>query len=142
MSIHINEIKITDWIRWLLFLPSSIASYFATFYIVMILNLFIPNFIVSMDMNNILDYIVIKGLAHGWSAVAFIWVGATIAPRYNFIVSIIMAALYTLALGFMLTMKIIYGSTISTPWLEIIIMLITGIIAIVGVVNYFKIKND
>jgi hypothetical protein len=130
--------NVPDWLRWLLCLPLSVAAYFAAYYLCINLNQ-AAHF---LDYNNNIQLLFVLALARGWSAATFIWVGATIAPQYNFSVSIIMSTIYVFCLGFIFAAKLIYGDSLSSPWVSIIIMIITGAIAVIGVSLYFKGKNN
>lgn len=127
--------KIPNWLRWILLLPVSFLALLIVYPIV-----FIGNRITMWFMGkSFFQEMAILVLANFWSAASFVWVGATIAPRKNFIVSIIMAIIFAFILGGMLFAKLI--SRTSLTWLETIIACITGIFAVCGVVYSFHQKE-
>jgi len=134
--------KIPDWLRWILFVPAALLALFVSYPIITIVNKIT---MVGLGEGFILD-ICILVLANLWSAVAFIWVGSIVAPKNNFIISIILSVIYGFMLGASFFAKFILGENSSVSWIEMVIILITGIIAAVGVVRYFygkeKSKDD
>ncbi len=131
--------KIPDWFKWILFLPSAFLALLISYPIITIINKI--TMIGFLGDNNFLVNIGILVLANLWSAVAFIWVGAIVAPRNNFIVAIVLATIYTFILGASFISRLILGENSSVSWLEMAIAIITGIIAAVGVVYYFYEKK-
>jgi hypothetical protein len=131
--------KIPDWLRWLLFLPVAFIALLISYPLITIVNKI--TMIWFLGDNNFLVNLGILVLASLWSAVAFIWVGATVAPRSNFIVSIVLATIYTFILGASFISRLMLGENSSVSWLEMAIAIITGIIAVVGVIYYFHEKK-
>jgi hypothetical protein len=132
--------KIPDWLRWLLFLPVAFTALLVSYPLITILNRI--SMIVFLGDTNLLLNLGILALANLWSAVAFIWVGATVAPRGNFIVSVVLATIYTFILGASFISRLMLGENSSVSWLEMAIAIITGIIASVGVIHYFHEKKE
>lgn len=132
--------KIPDWLRWLLFLPAAFTALLVSYPLITILNRI--SMIVFLGDTNLLLNLGILALANLWSAVAFIWVGATVAPRGNFIVSVVLATIYTFILGASFISRLMLGENSSVSWLEMAIAIITGIIAAVGVIHYFHEKKE
>lgn len=131
--------KLPDWLRWIVFLPSAFLSLFLVYPIITILNkITVVGF---LGENNLLVQIGILVLANLWSAVAFIWVGAMVAPKNNFIVSIILAIVYSFILGISFFARVMLGANSSVSWVEMAITIITGIIAAIGTVYYFYEKK-
>jgi len=125
--------KIPDWLRWILFVPAALLAQFISYPLITILN---KISMISFGESIILDIGVLIFL-NLWSAVAFIWVGSIVAPRYNFIVSIVLSVIYGCILGVSLFAKFLLGENTGVSWIEMIITIVTGIIAAVGVVRYF-----
>ena len=129
--------KIPDWLRWILFIPAALLALFVSYPIITIVNKIT---MIGLGEGFILD-IGILVLANLWSAVAFIWVGSIVAPKNNFIISIILSVIYGFMLGTSFFAKFMLGENSSVSWIEMIISIITGIIAAVGVVRYFYVKE-
>lgn len=129
--------KIPDWLRWILFIPAALLALFVSYPIIAIVNRITT---IGIGEGFILD-IGILVLANLWSAVAFIWVGSIVAPKNNFIISIIFSVIYGFMLGASFFAKFMLGENSSVSWIEMIITIITGIIAAVGVVRYFYEKE-
>lgn len=131
--------NIPHWLRWILFLPSAFLALLISYPIITIINKI--TMVGFLGDNNFLVNISILVLANLWSAVAFIWVGAIVAPRNNFIVAIVLATVYTFMLGASFILRLILGENSGVSWLEMTIAIITGIIAAVGVIYYFYEKE-
>jgi len=131
--------KIPDWLRWILFLPSAFLALLISYPIITIINKI--TMIGFLGDNNLLVEIGILVLANLWSAVAFIWVGSIVAPKNNFVVSIVLAVIYSFILGISFFARLTLGENSSVSWLEMIVTIITGIIAAVGTVYYFYEKK-
>jgi len=129
--------KLPNWLRWILFIPAAFLALFVSYPVITFINrITIIGFGEGLFVN-----IGILILANLWSAVAFIWVGSIVAPKNNFIVSIVLSIIYGFMLGASFFAKLILGESSSVSWLEMIIFIITGIIAAVGVVRYFYEKE-
>ena len=130
--------KIPNWLRWILFLPAAILAMLISYPLITIIN--------RLTMIGLGDVffvdIGILILANLWSAVAFIWVGSIVAPKNNFIVSIVLSVLYAFNLGISFFAKSMLGDSSSVSWPEMIITIITGIVAAVGVIHYFHEKEQ
>jgi hypothetical protein len=125
--------KIPDWLRWILFVPAALLALFVSYPLITIINRISA---IGIGEGFILD-IGILILANLWSAVAFIWVGSIVAPKNNFIISIILSVIYGCMLGTSFFAKFLLGENSGVSWIEMIITIITGIIAAVQVVRYF-----
>ena len=125
--------KIPDWLRWILFVPAALLALFVSYPLITIIN---RTSAIGIGEGFILD-IGILLLANLWSAVAFIWVGSIVAPKNNFIISIILSVIYGCMLGTSFFAKFLLGENSGVSWIEMIITIITGIIAAVQVVRYF-----
>ena len=125
--------KIPDWLRWILFIPAALLALFVSYPIIAIVNKIT---MIGFGEGFILD-IMILVLANLWSAVAFIGIGSIVAPKNNFIISIILSVIYGFMLGASFFAKFMLGENSSVSWIEMIITIVTGIIAAVGVVRYF-----
>ena len=125
--------KIPDWLRWILFVPAALLAQFISYPLITILNRIS---MIGFGESIILDIGVLI-FANLWSVVAFIWVGSIVAPKYNFIVSIVLSVIYGFMLGVSLFAKFLLGENTGVSWIEMIITIVTGIIAAVGVVRYF-----
>ena len=119
--------------RWILFVPAALLALFISYPLITIINRISA---IGLGESFILD-IGILIFANLWSAIAFIWVGSIVAPKYNFIISIILSVIYGCMLGVSLFAKFLLEENSSVSWIEMIITIITGIIAAVGVVRYF-----
>ena len=129
--------KLPDWLRWILSLPAALIALFLSYPLITILNKISMIGIGEGFFANIMILI----LANLWSAAAFIWVGAIVAPRFNFIVSIIYAVSYSFILGASFLAKFLIGVRSSVSWLEMGIMIIAGLVVAVGVVYHFYEKE-
>jgi hypothetical protein len=129
--------KIPNWLRWILFIPAALLALFVSYPIISVVNKIAP---IGLGEGFILD-IGILVLANLWSAVAFIWVGSIVAPKNNFIISIILSVIYGFMLGASFFAKLMLRENSGVSWIEMIITIITGIIAAVGVVRYFYEKE-
>ncbi|MDA3916652.1 MAG: hypothetical protein PF690_06735 [Deltaproteobacteria bacterium] len=125
--------KIPNWLRWVLSLPIALLALFISYPLIIILNKITMIGIGEGFLTNL----VILLLANLWSAAAFIWVGAIITPRHNFIVAVIFAVFYSFILGASFFAKFSLGSKSSITWLEMTITVIAGLVAAVGVVYHF-----
>jgi heme/copper-type cytochrome/quinol oxidase subunit 4 len=131
--------KIPNWLRWILFIPAAFLALLISYPIITILNrITIFGF---FGENDFLVEIGILILANFWSAVAFIWVGSIVAPPNNFVVSIVLAGIYSFILGISFFARLSMDESSSVSWLEMIITVVTGIIASVGTVRYFYEKT-
>ena len=132
--------KIPDWLRWILFIPAALLALFVSYPIITIVNKIT---MIGFGEGFILDILILV-LANLWSAVAFIWIGSIVAPKNNFIISIILSMIYGFMLGVSFFAKFMLGENSSVSYIEMIITIITGIIAAVGVIRYFyeKEKSD
>ncbi len=129
--------KIPDWLRWILFIPVALLALFVSYPIISVVNKIT---MIGLGKGFIID-IGILVFANLWSAVAFIWVGSIVAPKNNFIISIILSVIYGFMLGASFFTKLMLRENSSVSWIEMIITIITGIIAAVGVVRYFYKKE-
>jgi len=132
--------KIPDWLRWILFIPAALLALFISYPIITIVNKIT---MIGFGEGFILDILILV-LANLWSAVAFIWIGSIVAPKNNFIISIILSMIYGFMLGASFFAKFMLGENSSVSYIEMIVTIITGIIAAVGVIRYFyeKEKSD
>ena len=132
--------KIPDWLRWILFIPAALLALFISYPIITIVNKIT---MIGFGEGFILDILILV-LANLWSAVAFIWIGSIVAPKNNFIISIILSMIYGFMLGASFFAKFMLGENSSVSYIEMIITIITGIIAAAGVIRYFyeKEKSD
>jgi hypothetical protein len=76
-------------------------------------------------------------LAGGGSAFIFVWVGAKVAPRGQFLISIILAVLYSLVVGFIFMGRLRLGEPSTESWTyvpmtELIVSSIAGLIGAVA----------
>lgn len=113
--------QIPDWLRWLLFFPVAIVALAIVYPIVMI-----GNDLLSPVGQSVLFKAFTVIIAAGASGFAFIWCGAMIAPRKQFIVAAIMTALYiSLSVLFFVT-KIQVKGVITVPWFEFVAVTAVG----------------
>lgn len=121
-----------------MFLPAALLASFIIYPVVSILN--------KITMigfgEGLFVEIGILILASLWSAAGFVWVGATIAPKNNFVVSVVLSILYGFTLGASFIFQLMLGENSSVSWLELIITIVAGIIAVVGMVRYFYDKEQ
>ncbi|HUV50782.1 MAG TPA: hypothetical protein VMW78_07185 [Anaerolineae bacterium] len=125
--------RIPNWLRWILSLPTALLALFISYPLIILLNKIT---MIGIGEGFLTDLVILI-LANLWSAAAFIWVGAIIAPRHNFIVSIIFAVFYSFILGASFFAKFSLGAKSSVTWLEMTITVIAGLVAAVGVVYHF-----
>ncbi len=87
--------KIPSWLRWILFLPLAlIAYYFVWFYVSVLVNVLFD--IIIPTGKSLFWQILPCALAVGLSTFVFVWVGARVAPRIKFRISISLAVLFCL----------------------------------------------
>ena len=83
--------KIPSWLRWILFLPLAlIARQFVHFFVCVIVATIIPIW------ESLPRQIFPWALASGLKTFVFVWVGAKVAPRMKFRISISLAVLFCL----------------------------------------------
>jgi hypothetical protein len=119
--------KIPSWLRWILFLPLALIASFLAYPIIMIGNRITAPF----DIGH-LGHLFFTALAGGWSAFVLVWVGAKVAPRAQFLISIILAVLFGLVVGFMLMAKFGLGERSTVSWTELSISSVSGLIGAVA----------
>ncbi len=83
--------KIPSWLRWILFLPLAvIAYYFVSVLVYVLVDTIIPT------RGGLLWQIFPWTFAQGLATFVFVWVGAKVAPRAQFKISISLAVLFGL----------------------------------------------
>lgn len=124
-----------NWLRWILFLPIAALVWLLAYPIILIVNVWMtPSFLRGFFME-----ISFKALATAVSTAAFIWVGATIAPSHKFRVSLVLAIIIGVLIGFSAVAKIMFANRISITWTEVGIGVIVGsIAAIVTVADFYE----
>lgn len=132
--------RIPNWLRWIFSLPAALLALFISYPLIIFLNKIT---MIGIGEGFLTDLVILI-LANLWSAAAFIWVGAIVAPRHNFIVSIIFAVFYSFILGASFFAKFSLGAKSSVSWVEMTITVVAGLVAAVGVVYHFyeKEKNE
>ncbi|MDO9577904.1 MAG: hypothetical protein Q7J16_08465 [Candidatus Cloacimonadales bacterium] len=126
--------KMPDWLRWILFLPSSFLALLIIYPTVTIIN----DFTISMVIGESFFYkIWILIVANFASAIGFIYVGSIMVPKNNFTVSIFLSILYSFLMGASFILRLMFGVGASISWLEMVIIIATGILAAVIMIRYF-----
>lgn len=129
--------RIPSWLRWTLFLPASFLAMLVVFPIVGVISRETTR--LYTGANNIFDKTITLTLANLASYVSFIYVGAVIAPKKQFIISIIMGIILSSFLAIMVFAKLL--SLTSVTWLEVINCAVTGSIAICIIIYHFHKKE-
>lgn len=127
--------KIPSWLRWILFLPAGLIIFFLAYPIIMM-----GNYFFSMGhFENYWGRLFLVALAGGWSAFLLVWVGARVAPRAQFLVSIILAVLYGVIVGFGLMGGLILRDRGSSSLTEVVISCVAGLIgSIVACYSFYE----
>jgi hypothetical protein len=87
--------KIPSWLRWILFLPLALISfYYVWFYVSCVVDTLVQ--LIIPTGKNLFWQILPCALALGLSTFVFVWVGAKVAPRAKFRISIGLAVLFCL----------------------------------------------
>jgi len=86
--------KIPSWLRWILFLPLALIAYY-------LVNLLVYVLVATSIPSQVLPW----ALATGLATFVFVWVGAKVAPRAQFKISINLAILFFLLFSFFLMTK-------------------------------------
>jgi hypothetical protein len=114
--------KIPSWLRWILFLPLALIAHFLAIVISMGLPEVLPGY-------SHLRQIFLWALFGGPSAFVFVWVGARVAPRAQFLISTNLAVVYGL----------FYGLALWGSWTELIANFGAGLIgAVVACYLFYK----
>lgn len=125
------------WVRWILFFPLAIFAY-ALVYPVMIFIQYITNTFMFVPIPMIFVQIV----AIGASAAAFVFVGAKVAPKAHFTVSIVLFSLHFLKTLLVLVSTIALGEDASVSLTEALISLIVGNGFAAGACHFFYMENQ
>lgn len=125
--------KIPNWLRAFLVLPAAFFALFAVGFVVKIcLSIFwaVGSYFEhgKFVLNNF-DSFVADAVATGLSAYAFVWVGAKIAPKYNFAVSVVLIMLLVFMLGAAFSLKIFFEDRATISWPVLIVSTVVIIIA-------------
>ena len=116
--------QIPNWLRWFLILPGTFLILFVTVFIVKI----------SLSLlwgSNNFDAFIGEAVASGLGSYAFVWVGAKIAPKYNFFVSVALGLVLIFMLGSAFYLKIFFEDHSSTSWPLLIVCGGVNIFAII-----------
>jgi hypothetical protein len=113
--------KVPEWLRWVLFLPVAVVALAVVYPIVQF-----GNDILSPVEHGVLFQVFKIIAASGTSGFAFIWCGAKIAPRKQFLIATIMTSFYILLSVLMWVAKIQTNGVITTPWYEFIAVTVIG----------------
>ena len=125
--------KIPDWLRWILFLPVSFFAGFAAYPIIKIIN----QILFFEETEWFLGPILLTALSGGWAGFIFVWVGAKIAPKKQFLVSIILLVFIAVISGISLMSKIVLGPTSSISWGKLLISIGSTLIGAIFACNSF-----
>ena len=128
--------KLPNWLRWALILPFSILALLIIYPIVKIGNNICNSFFIGPDKSPWIQ-LMTSFLSNGASSAGFVYAGAKIAPRHNFVVSVILAIILGFILGISFISQVMLGNKSSTPWLELIIAIIAGFVCAIATVKHF-----
>ena len=108
--------KIPSWLRWILFLPLALIAFF------------LATVIISSGQpeEGLFGQIFVWALAGGLAAFVFVWVGAKVAPRAQFQISINLAVFYGLYCFGVLAGR--YEDPEGLSWTQVIVNLGAGLI--------------
>jgi hypothetical protein len=124
--------KLPNWLRWILLLPIASITYLLINVIIILLNEFtLPNSVT----NSIIYNIWLRIAADGIATYSFVWLGAKIAPKIDFVISIILSVL--IIIGSFLAITLGYEISLST--IEILFSILATIVGSLAAV--FSIKN-
>ena len=120
---------IPEWVRWILVLPAAIVGYVAVQFFVAIGNS------VGPGPEWLTDYWCqfVNSIA---GPCCFVWVGVRIAPRYSFIVSVVLTVLFSIVTAVLVTMAIMIGRHSPPVW-WLITSTVLGIIATIYMCAHF-----
>ena len=125
--------KWPNWLRWVLFFPTAVVAFSIVYPIVLI-----GNILFSPIENSFLYQFFISVMGYAASGFAFVWFGAIIAPRKQFMVSITMASMYFFTSILLLILKVKLSNIITLSSFEIILIAIAGGGGAVLACWYFK----
>lgn len=125
--------KIPNWLRVFLVLP---AAFFALFTVGFVAKTSLSVFWAvgsyfehgKFVLDNF-DAFVLEPVASGLSAYAFVWVGARVTPKYNFVVSVGLIVLLVFMLGEAFCLKIFFEDRANTSWPVLIVSAVVTIFA-------------
>ena len=123
-------------VRWILFFPLAIAAYIAVYPIIFFIQS-VVQFITNIFMFITIPMIFVQIMAIGASAAAFVFVGARVAPKAHFTVSIVLTGIYFLKTVIILVSTIAFGSDASVSLSEALISIVVGNTFAIGVCNFF-----
>jgi hypothetical protein len=115
--------RIPAWLRWMLFLPAAIIALSAVY----------PLVIIAAEISDQsgfagtrLGRMMFVAFASAYSAYAFVWVGAKVAPRERLLVSIVLTLVYGVTAGFVLAAHLMMGSGAEVTGFEVACVLLVG----------------
>lgn len=132
--------KIPNWLRWILSFPLALLAFFIAYPLIVILNKISMIFVGIGPLSALMDFFILFIASFG-SAAAFVWVGAIVVPRHNFIVSAIYGILFSFLMGFACFAKLALGSQSSITWIEFGLAVVGGLIGAIGIIYHFY-END
>lgn len=120
--------NIPVWLRWILFLPVAFVAFSLAYPIIKIGNLILS----FGEFEGLLGQAFLSALAGGWSGFVFVWVGAKVAPKAQFVVSIILAIIIALLGGMSIMARLYLGDASSVSWIELLVSLVAGLVGAIG----------
>ena len=131
--------KIPSWLRWILFLPLAlILFYYIWFYVFCVVDTLVQ--LIIPTGKNLFWQILPCTLALGLSTFVSVWVGAKVAPRLQFRISISLAVLFCLFFFRLMGGRYLDpGSLVS--WTEVIVNFGAGLIGAVAACYLFYRKG-
>ena len=74
----------------------------------------------------------LEALAGGWAAFLLVWIGAKVAPRGQFLVSLVLAVIYGVLVGFMLMANLGLGDRSSVSTTDLVVTCVAGLIGVIA----------
>ena len=122
--------RLPSWLRWILLLPIASITFLIINAIIILLNEFtLPNFVTNSIIYNIWLRISVDGLA----TYSFVWLGSKIAPKINFVISIILSVLIIIS-----SLVITLGYETSFSTIEILVSTLATIVGSLAAVSSIK----
>ena len=125
--------KMPSWLRWLIFFPTGVIASFLIYPLIII-----GNRLLSWgEFEGFFGQLFLFALAGGWFGFVFVWVGARIAPKAQFLVAVVLAVILALIMGASLMSRVMLGHASKVSWMELLVSIVAGLIGAIGACHYF-----